>query len=241
MTLYGERMKRPNAFLWVLFALLLCPIAGAQSRAAERTWNKATFIRALNLASEGFRTLSANLKFTKLTAVVDHTEVETGTILVRGDDKVKINMVEPEPKEILFDGRRAQIYYPKMKQIQEFDLGKHKGMLEQFLLLGFGTRGDDLNKTYLIVVHGETRINGRAALEVELTPRDDKIRSSVHEIRIWFDLESWVPLQQKFMEFGGDNTTTTYTNVRVNPPIRASRMRLSAPRGTTRIKPQGGL
>ena len=234
-------MRRPNTFLWILIALLLCPIAGAQSRAASRTWNRASFIRALNKSAEGFRTLSANIRFTKVTAVVDHTEVETGTLLVRRDDKIKIEIVEPEPKEILFDGRRAYIYYPKMKQIQEFDLGKHKDLLEQFLLLGFGTSGDDLNDSYLIVVHGETVIDGRVVLEVELTPRDDKIRSNVHEIRIWFDVASWVPLQQKFMEFGGDHTTTNYTEVRVNLPLRASRLKLSAPRGTTRIKPQGNF
>lgn len=128
-----------------------------------------------------------------------------------------------------------------MKQIQEFDLSKHRGLLEQFLLLGFGTRGDDLDDFYLIIVHGERRIDNRAVLEVELTPRDDKVRSNIHEIRIWFDLASWVPLQQKFMEYGGDNTTTRYTNVRVNVPISSKRLRLSAPRGTTRVKPQGGF
>lgn len=234
-------MNKAKIIPWVLCALLLSPAAVAQNSNRRRVWDKKTFIRALNDAAEGFRTLTADIAFTKVTVVVDHSETESGRLYVRKNGRIKIEMLEPEPKEILFSGRKAEIYYPNMKQIQEFNLSKHRGMLEQFLLLGFGTRGDDLDDAYLIQVHGETRIDNRPALEVELTPRDDKIRSNIHEIRIWFDMASWVPLKQKFFEFGGDNTTTRYTNVKVNIPIPARKLRLTAPRGTTRIKPQNGF
>ena len=234
-------MKKAKFILWILCALLLSPAAVAQRNNSKRIWNKKTFINALNDAAEGFRTLTADLEITKVTVVVDHSETESGRLYVRKNSRIKIEMLEPEPKEILFSGRKAEIYYPNMKQIQEFNLSKHRDMLEQFLLLGFGTRGDDLDDAYLIQVHGETRLDNRPALEVELTPRDDKIRSNIHEIRIWFDMASWIPLQQKFFEFGGDNTTTRYTNVKVNVPIPRRKLRLTAPSGTTRIKPQNGF
>lgn len=234
-------MKKQLKLALVLSTLLLCVTAGAQSRNKNRVWNEKSFLNALNQAAERFRTLTAKLELTKVTAVVDHKETETGRLYYRKSNRIKIEMTEPEPKEILFDGKKVQIYYPKMKQIQEFNLSKHKGMIEQFLLLGFGTKGDDLKDSYLITVMGETRLHGRAALAVELTPKDRKIRNNVHKIHIWFDLASWVPLQQKFFEVGGDYTTTRYTDVIVNVPRSRLKLKLSAPRGTKRVKPPSGL
>jgi outer membrane lipoprotein-sorting protein len=236
-------VRKIAKFVLVLSALLFYVPAGAQNGNngnKGRPWDQDTFLNALNHAAERFRTLTANLEFTKVTAVVDHKEVQSGRLYYRKDNRIKIEMTEPEPKEILFDGKRAQIYYPKMKQIQEFNLSKHKDMIEQFLLLGFGTKGDDLKDSYLITILGETQLYGRAALQVVLTPKDIKIRNSIHKIHIWFDLASWAPLQQKFFEVGGDYTTTRYTAVKVNVPRRRLNLKLSAPRGTTRVKPQGG-
>ncbi len=226
-------MKKQLKLALVLSTLQLCVTAGAQSRNKNRVWDEKSFLNALNHAAERFRTLTAKLELTKVTAVVDHKETEIGRLYYRKRNRIKIEMTEPEPKEILFDGKKLQIYYPKMKQIQEFNLSKHKDMIEQFLLLGFGTKGDDLDDAYLITILGETRLYDRAALEVVLTPQD-------HKIHIWFDLESWAPLQQKFFEVGGDYTITRYTNVKVNVPRSRLHLKLSAPRGTKRIKPQGG-
>lgn len=234
-------MKRTVTILCLLPPLLLCITAGAQSRTKPRIWDKKTFLDALNEAASHFKTLTANLELTKVTKVVDHREVESGRLFFRKNNRIKIEFTEPEPKMLLFDGRKAEIYYPKMGQIQEFNLSKHHDMIEQFLLLGFGTRGDDLEDSYLITVMGETTLRGRAALEVKLTPKDEKIRESVHEIRLWFDLASWAPLQQQFLEVGGDHTTTRYTNVRVNGPINPRDLKLNVPHGTKRVKPQGGL
>lgn len=233
-------MRKIAQLVLVLSALLLYVSAGAQNGSTDHNWDRKSFLNALDHAAERFRTLTADLEFTKVTAVVDHKEVQRGRLYYRKDNRIKIEIIEPEPREILFSGKKAEIYYPKMKQIQEFNLSKHKDMIEQFLLLGFGTKGNDLKDSYLITLLGETRLYGRAALQVELTPKDIKIRSNIHKIHIWFDLESWAPLQQKFFEVGGDYTITRYTNVKVNVPRSRLNLKLSAPRGTKRIKPQGG-
>ena len=33
----------------------------------------------------------------------------------------------------------SQIYYPKSNTVEEYDLGKERAMIDQFLLLGFGS------------------------------------------------------------------------------------------------------
>ncbi|MBI2955987.1 MAG: outer membrane lipoprotein carrier protein LolA [Acidobacteria bacterium] len=198
-------------------------------------------VERLNKAAEHFQTLTANLQFTKVTVVVDDKSTESGRLFYSKNRRMLIEMTNPEAKEILFTGNKAFIYYPKMAQIQEFDLSKHRALVEQFLLLGFGTKGDELKDSYLITVLGETKLEGQAVLQLELTPKDERIRNQIHKIHLWIDLASWVPIQQKFFEVGGDYLLTRYTEIKVNVPIASPRLQLSAPRGTRRVKPRADM
>ncbi len=224
----------------LVLSLLVSLNAGAQRK--PRAWSEKTLVQRLNRSADHFTTLTAKLEYTKLTAVVDHTEVQTGQLYYRKNHRrILIEFLQPEKKEILFRDNKAEIYYPKMKQIQEFDLSKHRDFIDQFLLLGFGTKGDDLKKAYLITVLGETRLGANAVLLVELTPKDERIRTQIHRILLWFDLASWVPVQQKFFEVGGDSLTTRYTEVKVGVRIPRAKLSLSAPRDTKRVKPRANM
>lgn len=223
--------------------LVVCLLVPLGLPAQKSKWTQGLLVERLNQAHEDFRTLTAALRYTKVTVVVDDKSVETGRLYYSKDNRVLIEMLNPEPKEVLFTGNKALIYYPKMSQIQEFDLAKHRALIEKFLLLGFGSKGDDLKDAYLIAVLGEMSLEGHPnpVLHVELTPKDERVRNQIHKIQLWFDMASWVPVQQKFFEVGGDYLMARYTEVRVNVDIPRAKLTLSAPRGTTRIKPRGNL
>lgn len=222
-------------------ALLLCLPALAQNNGTASQWTEKMLVERLNKAASHFETLTAKLQYTKFTKAIDHRSIERGRLYVRKNRGLLIDMQEPEPKKIRLTQKKAEIYFPKAKQIQEYNLSKHRSLIDQFLLLGFGTKGNDLKKSYVITVLGETKMDSKIVLLVELTPKEEKIRRHVHKIHIWFDLASWTPVQQKFFETGGDHLTANYTEVKVNIPLRRNRLRLNAPRGTKRIKPQGGF
>lgn len=224
-------------------ALLLCLLAASAVSAQKSKWTEGQLVERLNQAHENFRTLTAALRYTKVTVVVDDRSTEIGRLYYSKDNRVLIEMLNPEPKEVLFTGNKALIYYPKMSQIQEFDLEKHRALIEKFLLLGFGSKGDDLKDAYLIAVLGETTLEGRpnAVLQVELTPKDERVRNQIHKIQLWFDMASWVPVEQKFFEVGGDYLEARYTEVKINVDIPRAKLTLSAPRGTPRLKPRGNL
>ncbi len=226
------------------FAALVLSLGVSLTSAAQPgPWTEKMLVERLNEASDRFETLTAALEYTKVTVVVDHKAVETGRLYYSKDHRVKIELTNPEHKEILFTGNKAEIYYPKMSQIQEFDLKKHRALVEQFLLLGFGTKGDDLKDAYLITVLGETKLNGHPnpLLHIELTPKDERIRNNIHKIQLWLDMASWVPVQQKFFEVGGDYLLTRYTDIKVNVRIASSKLRLNVPKDTKRIKPRADL
>ncbi len=222
--------------------LLACAhVFSARVTAQNRPWTEDRIVQQLNKTAERFQTLTANLQFTKVTVVVNDTSTESGKLYFNKKGRILIEFLNPEPKEVLFTGNKAMIYFPKMSQIQEFDLGKHRALIEQYLLLGFGTKGDDLKDNYLITILGETKLDGRAVLQLELTPKDPRLRNQINKLHLWIDLASWLPVQQKFFEVGGDYFETKYAEQKINANIPASKQRLSAPKGTKVVKPRASM
>ncbi len=224
--------------LGVYALCLLLPLSAAGQ---SQEWTEERLVKRLNQAASHFHTLTANLQYTKYTAVVDDTSTETGRLTHNRNGRILIEFINPEPKEILFTGNKARIYYPKMGRIEEYDLSRHRSLVEQFLLLGFGTSGNKLKRSYVITVLGETRIGERVVLHLELTPKDERIRRQIHKIHLWLDMASWVPVQQQFFEVGGDYLLARYTDIKVNVRIPRSKQTLSAPRNTPVVKPRAQL
>ncbi len=50
-------------------------------------------------------------------------------------------------------------------------------------------------------------------------------------------MASWVPVQQKFFEVGGDYLLARYADIKVNVDIPRAKRELSAPRDTKVVKP----
>ena len=97
---------------------------------------------------------------------------------VRRDDKMRIDLTTPDPRTILRDGDHLYIYNPKIHSVEEYDLSKHRALVEEFLLLGFGTSGESLKKSYVITFQGEETLGAAKVVHLELTPREDDVRSA---------------------------------------------------------------
>ena len=198
-----------------------------------------TVLRQLDAAARTFHGLSADVERTKVTVVVNDKSTDTGTILVRGD-KMLMDMKPPDARTVLRTGDNLFIYTPGLKRVEEYDLGKNRALVEQFLLLGYGSSGAELEKRYTITLVGEDKIDDKKVVELELVPKSDDVRNQISKIQIWFDESSWLPAQQQFFETGsGDYFIVRYSNIVKNPPIADSRFKPHWPKGTERIKPQG--
>ena len=206
----------------------------------QTNWTIDTVLRQLDTAAKEFRSLSADLERTKVTVVVNDRSTEAGQIFVRRDDKMRIELTQPDPRTILRDGNELYVFNPKIRRVEQYDLGKRRGLVDQFLLLGFGTSGSDLKKSYLVTVLGEEMLDRQKVVLLELTPKADEVRNQISKIHLWIDQSTWLPAQQKFFETGsGDYFIIRYTNVVRNVHISDSRFKPHWPKGTTKIKPQG--
>jgi len=227
---------------WPALALVaIASLAAARPPArsqAGRSWTIETVLAQLDRTARDFHTLTADLEHTKVTVVVDDKSTETGQIFVRRDDKMRINVTTPDPRTILRNGGTLYVYTPKIKRVEEYDLGKRKSLVDKYVLLGFGTKGSDLRKNYLITLQSEETLDNRKTLLLELTPKSDQVRDQIAKIQMWIDESAWVPVQQKFYETGsGDYFIFHYTNVVRNTRLGDSLFKPNWPKDTTKIKP----
>jgi outer membrane lipoprotein-sorting protein len=197
-------------------------------------------LKQLDTQARDFHSLTADLERTKVTVVVNDKSTESGKIFVRRDDKMRIELTLPDPRTILRDGDDFYIYNPKIHRVEEYNLGKKKSLVDQFLLLGFGTPGSELKKSYSIALQGEETLDGRKVVLLELLPKSDDVKNQLSKIQLWIDESTWLPAQQKFYETGsGDYFIIQYKNIARNVRITDAEFKPHWPHGTTRVKPQG--
>jgi outer membrane lipoprotein-sorting protein len=228
--------------LLALFVVALCaaPLGGfATAGQGHGTWTLDSILKELDAEAKDFHSLAADVERTKVTVVVNDRSTEIGSILVRGD-KMLLDMKTPDPRTILRTGDTLYVYTPGLKRVEEYNLGKNKQAVEQFLLLGFGTAGAELRKGYLITVMPEVIIGDHRTVELELTPKSDAVRAQISKIQIWLDESTWLPVQQQFYETGsGDYSIVKYSKIVRNAPVPESDFKPHWPKGTEKIKPQG--
>lgn len=209
-------------------------------RTRPAAWSLSQVLKQLDRGASSFRSLSAHVERTKVTVVVNDRSTESGEFYVRRDGKMRLDLTEPDSRTILRTGDSLYIFTPRIDQVDEYNLSKHRELVDQFLLLGFGTSSHVLEKEYLITLLGEETLGDRKTVLLELTPKSEEVRNQISKIQLWVDEATWLPVQQKFFETGTpDYFIIRYSNVVRNAPLNSALFKPRWPKGTRKIKPQG--
>ncbi|MBI4906510.1 MAG: hypothetical protein HY820_22970 [Acidobacteria bacterium] len=216
----------------------VCLILTAFSMQAE---SLPDVLSRMDKAAASFRGLTAKLKRTTYTAVIKDTTEESGMIALKlgrsREMQVRVDFTSPDVKTWAFRGRKAELFIPKINTVQEYDLGKHAKLLDQFLLLGFGSRSQDLAKSYTVKLIGEESVDGQKASKLELTPKSAEALQHLKRVEIWFPSAAGTPIQQKFYLGSGDYMLVQYSAMKLEPELADSAVRLSLPGNVKREYP----
>lgn len=230
--------QRSCLLLLILGALAIAALAAAA--AAPATPSVDTVLNMMGHAAQDFHSLSADVEHIKYTDVVKDTSTETGRFYVRRDEKMRIEITKPDQRTILRTGDQLFIYTPKINRVEEYDLGKNRQMVDQYLLLGFGTKVENIRKSYAVAVKGEEELDQRKTVILELIPRSESVARQISKIHMWIDEASWLPIQQKFFEAGsGDYFLFHYKNLMKNLKLGDVKFKPDWPKNAQKIKPRG--
>ena len=226
---------RPLVFAIVVALTLAHP---ALARKGKAPAGLAEILDRMNDEAKRLKTVSANLEYTKVTVLVNDKSTETGKLLYRKgkNPEIRIDIQKPNPETILFRKNKAEIYLPKINQVQEYNLEQKSELVEQFFLLGFGSETGDLKKSYNVTYLKEEDIEGDTTALLEFLPRRENLAQQLVKIHIWISEESWLPVQQKFFESTGDYLIAHYTGVKVNLFLPGSAFELQPASDAKRVK-----
>jgi outer membrane lipoprotein-sorting protein len=232
-----------NRRVFAMLGLACFPLlARVSAFSASQTESRATLgsvLRFMDRSADDFRSLTADIEQIKYTDVVKDTSAESGQIFVRRDQKMRIEYTKPDQRIILRTGDSLFIYTPKIKRVEEYNLGKHRDVVDQYMRLGFGTKSQNLRKSYDIKFMGEEEIENHKSFLLVLTPKSDDVRRQITKIQMWIDQSSWLPIQQKFFLAGdADYFLVKYSNMMKNLRIADAKFKPDWPKDVTRVKPR---
>src|ERR1700684_4668675 len=136
----------------MIFVVAFTPASDAQGT----QWTVDSVLPMMDKSAQDFHTLTADIEHIKYTDVVKDTSTEIGKLLLRRDEKMRIEFFQPDRRTILRTGDSLFVFTPKINRVEEYDLGKNRDLVDQYVLLGFGTKSDSVRKSYDVTVIGET-------------------------------------------------------------------------------------
>lgn len=232
MTRAPLHLSRPSRLLLLAAAILLPAISAPLDDALAR----------MDRAAAGFRGLTAGIRLVSYTALVKETSEESGQITIfrpkPRDMRMLVEVAKPSPRAVAYQNRKVQMYYPKLEVVREYDLGKQSSLVDQYLLLGFGTASSELKKSYGIKLSGEETLNGVKCDRLELTPLSGEASKHVRLFEIWVSQQDGIVVQQKVHQPSRDYMLFSYSDMKVNPALTENSVRLKLPKGVKKETPQ---
>jgi outer membrane lipoprotein-sorting protein len=194
-----------------------------------------TFARMDKIAPQ-FKAVTADIKRDVYTAVIDDHEKDTGTIKAKRDKshdtRMLIEFTGADAQKISVDGATVRAYTPKIKTVQEVPI--RKGLVEEFLLLGFGVSSVDLKEHYEVTLVGTEKPGTETAWHLQLIPKSREVLKNLKKAELWISQTSGLPVQEKlFISASGDYQLIAYSNVKLNPSLSDGDLKLNLPKGVT--------
>jgi outer membrane lipoprotein-sorting protein len=231
--------KLVNKGMWFMLAGALALATSAIARKGKQPSGLPEILAQMNETGKTLKTVSANIDYTTVTVLVDDKSTQSGQVYFRKGKmpEICIKFQTPQRKVLLLKDGKGHIFLPNANQVQDFDLSQKSDMVQQFLLLGFGSDTNDLKKNYTIKYLQEVQLEGEMTAQLELTPLKSSVAAQITKIQLWVSEDAWMPVQQKFFEPSGDYLLAHYKNVVKNGPIQNSDFELGAPSNATHVRP----
>lgn len=213
----------------LLAPALLISASLLPAQTLEATWEQ------VDHAAPQFKAMVADIQRVMHTGAINMDSRDGGQMKLKRskkDTRMLIDFTGTETKVVSLDGASVKIYNPRTNTIQIVDLGNNKGLVEQFLLLGFGASSEQLKAAYQITWAGQETVAGQRTGHLLLTPKSADMQKKLKKAELWISEAKGIPVQQKFITSSdGDYMQVTYTSMKVNPMLTDGELVLKEPKG----------
>lgn len=195
-------------------------------------------LNRMDTRSSTLRTLSADLKQTKVTIVVNDISVKTGKLFYkksRQKSAFKVDYGRPDFRTLLLERGRVKILEPRIKRYQEIDTGDGSAMAE-LPLFWIGQSGRTIRRDYDVQHIKTDPVDGRPTSLLKLNPKSTAVKNMFSQIWLWVDHKHWIPIQTRLFEASEDHLTILLFNVKINPGLPDQIFKLQVPSNFERLE-----
>jgi len=232
------------AMVWMLVAA--GAFAAEAPQAASSSADLEKVLSQMDAVAASFKTAEADFVWDQYTKVVNETDTQSGKVYFRRPSKeieMAADIAQPAQKYVLYQNSTVRVYEPRIDQVTVYNTGKNRAEVESFLVLGFGGRGHDLEKSFEVSFQGYEQVGGVRAAKLNLVPKTDKGKNIFDHIILWIDPapDRGISIQQQFFEPQGDYRLAKYSNPKLNQSIPADAFKLKTTGRTKTVNPQGSF
>ena len=173
----------------------------------------------------------------------DHTqgvpddEVEKGAMRVKrsgGKSQILIELKGANARTAVLLEQTAEIYYPKLNEIEIYDIRSYKNSVQALSSLGFGMSGKEIAANYIIQTLRHETLASQAVTYVELIPHSPDVLKLVKSIELWISDTTQCPVRQILHQPGGDFRSTEFSALQLNPKFAPNAFDL--PKNAKRVR-----
>lgn len=219
--------------------VLFCVVPSCFGAASPDTLQQ--ILARMDTSAGTFQGMTASITQTDHNAILSEDNQQSGTVKmkrVRGHVVGLIDIVKPDPMTVALREGEVQKLLPKIATVEVYDVRKYGEQLDDFLLLGFGTSGKDLQRNFTVKLVGPQTLNGRNVTVLDLFPLSKDAKEMMEKVQLWvLDGETY-PLQEKIFQKGGDFKLIMYNDVKLTGSLTDKDVELKLPPGVKKIYPQ---
>lgn len=231
--------------LIVAFGLLIStvhPGFGGMAAPADDRLSASAVVDRMAQSFASLRSLSASLTQQKKYAQLGLTDPqERGSLYIKRkgdrDIQVRVEINVPEQRIITVKDGKYLIFQPALNQAIEGVVDKNSAATRAaasfftYLLGGVSKAAED----YSVSAAGEESVQKRRTVHLKLIPLPAR-RLLYKQVDLWVDKESWIPVQQQFIESNRDETTIQLIDIQTNIKVDDSLFTQKLPKNAQRVR-----
>jgi outer membrane lipoprotein-sorting protein len=195
------------------------------------------YLSVMDKFSRTFTGAKASIQSIVHTQSIPEDDVETGTFFVKrsgGKTEFRIDFTDPNVYSVAVRNENAEIYHPKLNEIDVYDLRAYKDVAQKLFLLGFGMPGNELAANYEIQNVKHDTVDGQASMHLELIPKSPDVKKQLKSIEVWISDTTMCPVRQTFHMPDGSSRTAQFSAMEVDPKFPSGTFDL--PKGAKRVR-----
>jgi outer membrane lipoprotein-sorting protein len=205
-----------------------------QSQPADLT----TRLDALDKKIAAIKDLTADFEQQKKTVLLKKPMVSSGTIKLKGA-KTRWDTKKPHETVMTIDASEVRIYYPEQKTVEVYPIQGDMARLASSPLPRMAT----IREHFAIAEAKPADLDPKATgdlLAISLTPKTDELKEHIQRIRVLIDVATACARSVEITDADGDQTTITFSNVKLDSGLADKDVDLVTPTGTTTSRPLEG-